>query len=111
MVVTLMVIARKVFHLEQLVTMKHLENMNKVILGTGLIVGFSYATEFFIAWYRQPVRAIRLLQPGVRAVLVGGLDHDFVQRACAPVVLVQAHPDEHTGDVRDLHPRERRDVV
>ncbi len=51
MVVTLMVIARQVFHLEQLVTMKHLENMNKVILGTGLIVGFAYVTEFFIAWY------------------------------------------------------------
>jgi Ni/Fe-hydrogenase subunit HybB-like protein len=51
MVVTLMVIARQVFHLEQLVTMKHLENMNKVMLGTGLIVGFAYATEFFIAWY------------------------------------------------------------
>ncbi len=51
MVVTLMVIARQVFHLEQLVTMRHLENMNKVMLGTGLIVGFAYATEFFIAWY------------------------------------------------------------
>ncbi|HPQ16361.1 MAG TPA: polysulfide reductase NrfD [Bryobacteraceae bacterium] len=51
MVVTLMVIARQVFHLEHLVTMKHLENMNKVMLGTGLIVGFAYLTEFFIAWY------------------------------------------------------------
>jgi molybdopterin-containing oxidoreductase family membrane subunit len=51
MVVTLMVIARQVFHLQSLVTMKHLENMNKVMLGTGLIVGFAYATEFFIAWY------------------------------------------------------------
>ncbi len=51
MVVTLMVIARQVFHLEHLVTMKHLENMNKVILGTGLIVGFAYVTEFFVAWY------------------------------------------------------------
>jgi Ni/Fe-hydrogenase subunit HybB-like protein len=51
MVVTLMVIARQVFDLKQLVTMKHLENMNKVMLATGLIVGFAYATEFFIAWY------------------------------------------------------------
>jgi Ni/Fe-hydrogenase subunit HybB-like protein len=51
MVVTLMVIAREVFDLKQLVTIRHLENMNKVMLATGLMVGFSYATEFFIAWY------------------------------------------------------------
>ncbi len=51
MVVTLMVVARKLFHLEHLVTMKHLENMNKVILATGLVVGYAYATEFFTAWY------------------------------------------------------------
>ncbi len=51
MVVTLIVIARQVFGLQHLVTMKHLENMNKVILATGMMVGLSYATEFFIAWY------------------------------------------------------------
>jgi Ni/Fe-hydrogenase subunit HybB-like protein len=51
MVVTLMVIARWVFKVEHLVTMKHLENMNKIILATGTIVGYAYATEFFIAWY------------------------------------------------------------
>jgi molybdopterin-containing oxidoreductase family membrane subunit len=51
MVVTLMVIARKLFRLDRLVTIKHLETMNKVILATSLMVGFSYATEFFIAWY------------------------------------------------------------
>ncbi len=51
MVVTLMVIARQVFNLKQLVTMKHLENMSKVMMATGLMVGFAYATEFFIAWY------------------------------------------------------------
>ena len=31
--------------------MRHLELMNKVILATGTIVGYAYATEFFIAWY------------------------------------------------------------
>jgi Ni/Fe-hydrogenase subunit HybB-like protein len=51
MVVTLMVLAREVFGLKSLVTMKHLENMNKVILATGLMVGFSYLIEFFTAWY------------------------------------------------------------
>jgi Ni/Fe-hydrogenase subunit HybB-like protein len=51
MVVTLMVIARWIYGLENLVTMRHLENMNKVMLATGMIVGYAYATEFFVAWY------------------------------------------------------------
>jgi len=51
MVVTLMVIARWAFQVQHLVTMKHLENMNKVILATGMIVGYAYGTEFFTAWY------------------------------------------------------------
>jgi molybdopterin-containing oxidoreductase family membrane subunit len=51
MVVTLMVIARQVFGLKDLVTRGHLEKMNKIILLTGMLVGYAYAMEFFIAWY------------------------------------------------------------
>jgi molybdopterin-containing oxidoreductase family membrane subunit len=51
MVVTLMTVARWVYNLEDLITTKHLENMCKVLLATGMMVGFAYATEFFIAWY------------------------------------------------------------
>src|SRR5262249_11100895 len=51
MVMTLMIIARWLLHLENLITMKHLDNMAKVILATGSIVGCAYVTEFFIAWY------------------------------------------------------------
>ncbi|ASP41724.1 hydrogenase [Leptospira interrogans] len=51
MVVTLMVIAREVFNLKDYITMKHLENMNKVIMVTGLIVGLAYSTEIFMARY------------------------------------------------------------
>ena len=28
-----------------------MENMNKIIMATGLMVGYAYASEFFIAWY------------------------------------------------------------
>jgi Ni/Fe-hydrogenase subunit HybB-like protein len=45
------VIARWALNLHNLITIKHLENMNKIILLTGSIVGYAYATEFFIAWY------------------------------------------------------------
>jgi molybdopterin-containing oxidoreductase family membrane subunit len=51
MVVTLMVPARAFFGLKELVTLRHLENICKIILVTGLIVGYAYATEFFVAWY------------------------------------------------------------
>jgi Ni/Fe-hydrogenase subunit HybB-like protein len=51
MVMTLLLIARWLLNLENLITLKHLENMNKIILVTGSIVGYAYCTEFFIAWY------------------------------------------------------------
>lgn len=51
MVVTLMVIAREVFNLKDYITLKHMENMNKIMLVTGMLVGLAYGTEFFIAWY------------------------------------------------------------
>jgi molybdopterin-containing oxidoreductase family membrane subunit len=49
MVVTLLVILRKVFKMEDYVTLHHLENMNKIILVTGMMVGYAYAVEMFIA--------------------------------------------------------------
>lgn len=51
MVVTLMVPARAFFGLRELVTLRHLENMCKIILVTGSMVGYAYAMEFFTAWY------------------------------------------------------------
>ena len=51
MVLTLMIPARKMFGLERLVTIRHFENMAKIILLTGMLVGYAYAMEFFIAWY------------------------------------------------------------
>src|SRR5688572_27387198 len=51
MVVTLAVAARQFFGLKNLITMRHLENMNKIILTTGTMVGYAYGMEFFISWY------------------------------------------------------------
>lgn len=51
MVLTLMLITRKVLKLEEYITVGHIESMNKVILVTGTIVGVAYLTELFIAWY------------------------------------------------------------
>jgi Ni/Fe-hydrogenase subunit HybB-like protein len=51
MVMTLALIARKVYGLEDIITMRHLDNMNKIILVTGMMVGYSYSIEYFTAWY------------------------------------------------------------
>jgi molybdopterin-containing oxidoreductase family membrane subunit len=51
MVVTLLVPAREFFGLKSLIEIRHLENMNKIIVATGTLVGYAYAMEFFIAWY------------------------------------------------------------
>jgi Ni/Fe-hydrogenase subunit HybB-like protein len=51
MVVTLAVPARQFFGLKRIITIRHLELMAKIILATGMMVGYAYAMEFFIAWY------------------------------------------------------------
>lgn len=52
MVLCLMIPARSVFpNMKDFITRHHLENMAKIILVTGSMVGFAYSMEFFIAWY------------------------------------------------------------
>ena len=51
MVTVLLIPLRGVFGLQEYITMRHFENLAKLIIVTGLIMGYAYATEFFIAWY------------------------------------------------------------
>jgi Ni/Fe-hydrogenase subunit HybB-like protein len=51
MVLTLAIPIRAVYGLEDFITMRHLQNMAKILLATGLIVAYGYMTETFIAWY------------------------------------------------------------
>jgi molybdopterin-containing oxidoreductase family membrane subunit len=51
MVLTLMLIARKVMHLEDYITRRHVDAMAKLVLATGSLVGLAYATECFTALY------------------------------------------------------------
>ena len=50
MVITLLVPIRKLFHLEGLITVHHFENLAKLCLLTGSIVGYAYVMEYFVAW-------------------------------------------------------------
>ena len=51
MVLTLMLPLRALYGLHDLITQRHIDNMCKICLGTGSIVGYAYIMEFFIAWY------------------------------------------------------------
>ena len=51
MVLTLMLVVRKVYRLEHYITLEHIELMNLVIMITGSIVGIAYISELFMAWY------------------------------------------------------------
>ena len=51
MVLTLAIPLRKVYGLQDFITMKHLDNMAKILLATGLIVGYGYVVEAFMAFY------------------------------------------------------------
>lgn len=51
MVLTLLIPLRKIYGLEDFITMRHLRNMARVMLATGLIVAYGYMIEAFTAWY------------------------------------------------------------
>lgn len=51
MVQNVLIMVRKIFNYEHIITLDTLEKMNKIMLLTGSMVGYGYAMEFFIAWY------------------------------------------------------------
>jgi molybdopterin-containing oxidoreductase family membrane subunit len=58
MVMTLAILLRRFYRLEDFITMRHLDNMAKVMLAMGLIVAYGYLTEFFYAWYSGDIYEI-----------------------------------------------------
>jgi Ni/Fe-hydrogenase subunit HybB-like protein len=51
MVLTLAIPIRTFYHLEDMITIRHIDNMGKVMLATGGIVAYGYGMEVFMAWY------------------------------------------------------------
>ena len=97
MVLTLAIPIRAYYGLEDFITMRHIQNMAKVMLATGLIVLYGYAVEAFMGWYSgEPVRRLHDREPHDRHrtgehVLVP----DLLQRRHAADALVQAGADQH----------------
>lgn len=51
MVQNVLIFVRQAFNLKGIITLDHLEKMNKIMIVTGSMVGYAYGMEFFIAWY------------------------------------------------------------
>jgi len=51
MVLTIAIPLRAAFHLEKFITLRHLQNLGKLMLAAGLVVAYSYLIEAFTAWY------------------------------------------------------------
>jgi molybdopterin-containing oxidoreductase family membrane subunit len=68
MVLVLAIPLRSVYGLKDFITARHLDNMAKILLATGLMVGYGYGIEAFMAWYsgnrfEQYVQLNRMLGP------------------------------------------------
>ena len=110
-VMTLLLIARWTLNLQNLITMKHLENMNKIILVTGSMVGYAYAWSSSSPGMAGTLRDVYFRQPRAGTLLVGVLVHGHLQRARPAALLVQEDAHQHPGDVRDLDRHQHRHVV
>ncbi len=62
MVLTLAIPIRKIYKLEDFITQRHLENMGKVMLATGLIVFYGYCVEMFTAWYSGGIYELAMIE-------------------------------------------------
>ena len=55
MVLLLAIPIRKFYHMEDMVTLRHLDNCGKFMIATGLLVTYTYIVENFISWYANDI--------------------------------------------------------
>ena len=114
MVLTLAIPLRKFYGLEDFVTLRHLDNMAKILLATGLIVAYGYMMETFMAFYSgQHLRPLHDHEPDDRPLRSRLLDSDPLQHcdpAHAPCGLRKIRRNVGRA-VRDLPGRPDRHVA
>ena len=112
MVMTLAVPLRKYYGLEDFITMRHIHNMTKVMLATGMIVAYGYANEAFFAWYSaNPYEGYMMLNrmTGPYAFFYWIAHRD--QRRDDPAVLVPEGPRQRGAAFHPVALREPGDVA
>ena len=98
MVLTLAIPLRKIYGLEDFITMKHLDNMAKILLATSLIVAYGYAVEAFMAFYSGNVYERFMIWNRMhRPVQAHVLGAHLLQRARAADAVVPEAAPQHPG--------------
>ena len=108
MVVTLAVPARELFGLKNFITLRHIDNMAKIILLTRRMVGYAYVMEYFIAWYGGKPGSSSISTTACPGRCGGPAGHVHLQRFPAPRALVQEDSHQRVGLVRGLPFRQCR---
>ena len=112
MVLTLVIPARQFFGLKDIITLRHLENMSKIMLPTGMHGRLRLRDRVLHRLVqRQPLREFHLPEPRLRPVRLGLLDHDHLQRARPAALLVQEGAHQRLAHLPGRDVRERRHVV
>ena len=60
MILTIAILLRVFYRLEDFITLRHLDNMAKVMLGASLLVAYGYLVEIFMAWYSGNISEISI---------------------------------------------------
>ena len=112
MVLTLAIPIRAYYGLEDFITMRHIQNMAKVMLATGLIVVYGYSVEAFMGWYS----ANRYETFMISNRMFGNYWYMYLvphslQRRDAAAAVVQEGADQHRAALRDLADRQHRHVA
>ena len=112
MVLVLAVPARQFFGLKDIITMRHIENMCKIMLGTGIIVGYAYMTEFWTAWYStNHFEKFTFWNRAFGPYIVGWMHHDLLQRGRPTGAVVEENADQSVGRDGRGDLRQHWDVV
>ncbi len=112
MVLTLAIPLRALFKLEDFITARHLQNMAKVMLATGLIVVYGYMVGAVLRLVqRQRLRDVHGLEPHLRTLPLALVHAAALQRGGAAVPVVPPRPHLAPVAVRHLDGRQRRHVA
>ncbi len=113
MVLTLAIPIRSAYRLEHLITMKHIDNMAKVMLATGLIVAYGYAMEAFFGWYSaNPYERFMLWNRMTGPYGWSLLDcSSSINAGADPRAVVQERALQPQADVRAVADRQPGDVA
>ena len=97
---------------KHIITQEHIDAMCKIMLATGMMVGYAYAMEFFIAWYSgNPYEQFTFINRAFGPFWWAY----FLMVSCnvimPAVLLVQEGPQQQRADLVPLHLHQHRHVV